>query len=149
MSRAPKVIHLSPDDTEHAFYEALEAGDLDALMALWADDEHSVCVHPGGPRLIGHDAIRDSWKEVFANGRLQIRPADIRSVDGIMIAVHNLVQQVVISGHQEAQDLIHILATNVYIKGPTGWKMMMHHASHAHQADETSHMSPEPLPTLH
>ena len=43
----------SPDDVEAQFYEALQQADLDKLMAVWADDDEIVCVHPGGPRVIG------------------------------------------------------------------------------------------------
>lgn len=66
MSRA-KVIHSSPQDIEQAFYEALEAADLEALMDLWADDEHVVCIHPGGPRVEGYHDVRDSDAIIAAN----------------------------------------------------------------------------------
>ncbi len=58
----------NPDDTEHAFYEALQHADLDRLMACWADDEDIVCVHPGGPRLVGLGAIRAAFDAMFSNG---------------------------------------------------------------------------------
>ena len=48
----------SSDETESAFYEALQRGDIDLLMSCWADDDEIVCVHPGGPRLLGPAAIR-------------------------------------------------------------------------------------------
>ena len=38
-------------DAENAFYEALEHGDLEGMMAVWAEDEEIICVHPTGPRL--------------------------------------------------------------------------------------------------
>jgi ketosteroid isomerase-like protein len=65
MPRLPAValasLFSSPDDVEAAFYEALQKGDIDALMALWADDDEVVCVHPGGGgRLVGPAAIRAS-----------------------------------------------------------------------------------------
>ncbi|NBU89623.1 MAG: DUF4440 domain-containing protein, partial [Betaproteobacteria bacterium] len=50
----------SPEDIEQQFYEALQQGDIERLMAVWADDDEIVCVHPGGPRVIGHAAIRAS-----------------------------------------------------------------------------------------
>ena len=56
LSQAPR----SPDEAEARFYEALQAGDLDKLMAVWADDDEVVCVHPGGERVIGPAAIRAS-----------------------------------------------------------------------------------------
>ncbi|WP_442786621.1 nuclear transport factor 2 family protein [Hydrogenophaga sp. NFH-34] len=38
----------TPDEVEHAFYEALQHGDLERVMACWADEDDVVCVHPGG-----------------------------------------------------------------------------------------------------
>ena len=40
----------SADEIEAAFYEALQKGDIDRLMACWSDDDEVVCVHPGGHR---------------------------------------------------------------------------------------------------
>ncbi|HWI81551.1 YybH family protein, partial [Ramlibacter sp.] len=39
------------DDVEAAFYEALQTGDIEKLMACWADEDEIVCIHPGGPRV--------------------------------------------------------------------------------------------------
>ena len=52
---APKrpSLHATPEDAEAAFYEALHKGDTDALIAVWSDDEETVCVHPTGTQLIG------------------------------------------------------------------------------------------------
>ena len=44
MPRA-KLIHGSPDEIEAAYYDALGRADLEALMALWADDEEIICIH--------------------------------------------------------------------------------------------------------
>ena len=64
----PKAIYTTPQDVEIAFYDALERGDLEAMMAIWAEDEEIVCVHPGGTRLSGYADIRDAWRRSFDNG---------------------------------------------------------------------------------
>ena len=67
-----KTTFPTPQDCEAAFYEALEAADLEAMMEVWAEDEEIVCVHPGGPRLSGYEQIRDNWAQIFRSGeRLQ------------------------------------------------------------------------------
>ena len=53
-------IYVSPQDAALAFYQAFEARDLDAMMTAWADDEDIVCVHPGGSRMVGYDAVRNA-----------------------------------------------------------------------------------------
>ena len=45
------ALHASPEDCEAQFYEALRDGDLERVMAVWADDDEIVCVHPGGARV--------------------------------------------------------------------------------------------------
>src|SRR5450631_4297752 len=63
-------------DAEQAFYSALQKSDLEAMMAVWAEDEDIYCVHPSGARLNGIDQIRESWRQIFAGGatlRFQLR----------------------------------------------------------------------------
>jgi len=48
----------APDEIEQQFYEALQRGDIERLMAVWSDDEEISCVHPGGPRVVGAGAMR-------------------------------------------------------------------------------------------
>ena len=59
-------LHLAPG-CGVAFYHAFEAKDIDAMMAAWAEDEEIVCVHPGGPRLVGYEAVRAGWEQLFAS----------------------------------------------------------------------------------
>src|SRR5437762_8476769 len=59
------TIFTSPQDAALAFYQAFEAKDVEAMMATWAEDEDIVCVHPGGPRLVGYEAVRIGWEQLF------------------------------------------------------------------------------------
>lgn len=121
-------LFTSPDDVEHAFYEALEHGDLEAMMACWADEEDIVCLHPNGPRLVGSHAVRQGWQHVFSNGTVRIRVAE-RQVQRSMIAsIHNVVEFVQIQTAENEVDVA-LFATSVYLKTPNGWRMVLHHAS--------------------
>jgi hypothetical protein len=42
-------------------------------------------------------------------------------------AVHSVIEQV--TKTSDAMPEVHILATNVYLKTPHGWRITMHHAS--------------------
>ena len=53
MARQKPAPPSTPDDIEAQFYEALQRGDIERLMAVWSDDDEISCVHPGGPRLVG------------------------------------------------------------------------------------------------
>jgi uncharacterized protein (TIGR02246 family) len=120
-------VHGTANQTEAAFYDALSRADIEAMMALWADDEDIVCIHPGAPRLVGHAAIRASFEAIFERGSVQIRPQQLHATHNLMTAVHNIIEEVK-SKSTEAQE-VHILCTNVYIKTPHGWRIALHHAS--------------------
>jgi ketosteroid isomerase-like protein len=137
-----KELNGSAAEVEQAFYDALNRGDIDALMQLWADDEEIVCVHPGGPRLHGHAAIRASWEKIFENGGLHIRPSQLHETHNLMSSVHSVVEGVSSTGPEPA----HLIATNVYIKTPRGWRMAVHHVS---VAPGPAPLSPDVLANLH
>ena len=63
-----RSLFTTAQDAEAAFYEALEKADLEAMMAVWADDDDIVCVHPGGMRLAGVEQVRESWRQIFSGG---------------------------------------------------------------------------------
>ncbi len=120
-----KQLNGSAAEVEAAFYDALNRADIDALMALWADDEEIVCIHPGGVRLIGHRAIRASWEAIFEPGGLHIMPTQLHETHNLMSSVHTVIEGISAGGGQPA----HLLATNVYIKTPRGWRITLHHVS--------------------
>jgi ketosteroid isomerase-like protein len=120
-----KTHNGSATETEAAFYDALNRADLEALMALWADDDEIVCVHPGGVRLIGHAAIRASWSAILEHGGLHILPSQLHETHTLMSSVHTVVEGATAASGEPA----HLLATNVYAKTPKGWRIVLHHVS--------------------
>lgn len=119
----------SPDDIEAAFYDALQSGDVERLMACWADEDDIACIHPGGPRVMGSGAIRASFEAMFSQGgTIQARPEQIRRVDSLASAVHHVLEKVEVLT-QDGPAQAWVLATNVYHKTPQGWRMVVHHAS--------------------
>jgi len=116
------------DDVEAAFYQALQNADIDKLMACWADEDDIVCIHPGGPRVVGAMAIRATFEAMFANGSIRAWPERVRKTVSIASAVHNLLERVEVlapGGPKEAW----VIATNVYHRTAQGWRMVAHHAS--------------------
>jgi uncharacterized protein (TIGR02246 family) len=136
----------TPDDVEAQFYDALREGDIGKLMAVWSDDDDIVCVHPGGPRVIGARAIRASFEAIFERGGIPVEAGSVRRTRSLGAAVHNLIETVTIQSTEGAQQGF-VVATNVYTKTAQGWRMVAHHASpgSAHEPGE-----PEEAPsTLH
>ena len=125
----PKAALLaSPDDVEAQFYDALREADLDKLMAVWADDEEVVCIHPGGPRLVGPAAVRAAFEAVFANGPVQVQPEKVRRVQALSAAMHSVIERIALNT-PEGVRTGWVMATNVYLKTTQGWRMVAHHAS--------------------
>ena len=123
-------IFPTAQDAENAFYEALERSDLEAMMAVWAEDEEIVCVHPGGQRLAGQEQVREAWRQMFAGGGgLRIQIAQQIAVSGMMVAVHSVHENITVAGEPRARPPV--LATNVYLRTTAGWRMVVHHASPA------------------
>jgi ketosteroid isomerase-like protein len=124
--KVAKQMNGSAAEVEAAFYEALNRADVEALMALFAEDEEIICVHPGGPRLHGHAAIQQSWEAILEKGGLQIRPSQLYETNNLMCSVHTVVEGVTSTA---AAEPAHLVATNVYMKTPQGWRMVLHHVS--------------------
>ncbi len=122
-----KTIPGSPDEIETAYYDALGRADIEALMALWADDEEIVCIHPGGQRLVGHVVIRAIWEEILSRGALHISPRQLHATQNMLTAVHSIVEDIAHPANVTSE--VHVVATNVYMKTAQGWKIVMHHAS--------------------
>jgi ketosteroid isomerase-like protein len=133
----------SADDIENAFYEALHTADIQKLMGCWADEEDIVCVHPGGPRLIGAGAIRAAFEVMFANGNIQAYPERIHKIESLASAVHHLVERVEVMTPQGPQKAW-VIATNVFHKTPQGWRMVAHHTSPG-TANEANDVGVKPM----
>jgi ketosteroid isomerase-like protein len=124
-------IFPTAQDAENAFYEALERCDLDGMMAVWAEDEEIVCVHPAGERLSGQDQVRESWARIFAAGpQARVRIEQQVAISAMMLAVHSVFELFSIPNKPQAQ-AAPVIATNVYLRTAAGWRMIVHHASPA------------------
>ncbi|HEX3139713.1 MAG TPA: nuclear transport factor 2 family protein [Rhizobacter sp.] len=118
----------SSDDTEAQFYEALQRGDIEKLMAVWSDDDDISCVHPNGPRVVGAAAIRATFDAMFSNGVIDAQPERVRRVISHGSAVHSVVERIQVLT-DEGQQVAYVIATNVYVKTSLGWRLVAHHAS--------------------
>ena len=136
-------IYTSPTDAALAFYQAFEAKDVDAMMSAWADDEEIVCVHPGGTRLVGYDAVRVGWEQLFAgDARLSFRLDQMVMIETVGLAMQSAVEHVTLGNDGTPRGAA--ICTNVFLRTPSGWRMVMHHASPAPSMPST-----EPVGPLH
>jgi ketosteroid isomerase-like protein len=122
-----------PADVEEAnarFYRAFEALDVAEMDRVWAHGEHAGCVHPGWPLLCGWEAVRESWRTIFANTEeMRFTLSDVNvNVDGDPAWV--TCTENILSDVAGRVSVTAILATNVFERGGDGWKLVHHHASH-------------------
>ena len=133
--RTPSIF-TSPQDASIAFYQAIEARDIEAMMATWAEDEDIVCIHPGGPRLVGYESVRHSWELIFAaDTRLTFRLDQVVAIDTVGLAMHSVVELITATGGTA-------IATNVFMRTPSGWRIVCHHASPAAEVAMTEMTGP-------
>jgi len=139
-----RTIYTTPQDAEAAFYEAIEKADLETMMSVWADDD-IICVHPGGARLSGVEQVRESWRQIFASGQtLRFRLKDHQSVNGMTLVVHSVYEQISLAGQPQTRGPV--VATNIYLRTESGWRMVAHHASAAPATpDSESKRAPKTL----
>ena len=144
--KATQALMTSADETEASFYDAMRHGDVDKVMACWADDEEIACVSPGGPRTVGTVAVRAAFAATLATGPVHITIGNVRRMESAVCAVHHVTEKVQVMSTEGLQTAF-VIATNVYLRTPQGWRMVAHHAS-AGMPQDLPDIS-EPRSTLH
>ena len=112
-----------------AFYRAFESLDIKQMEKVWAKAVHIQCGHPGWRVLRGWDAVMESWKRIFEN-----TPAIQFMLTDVSIQTHGMLAWVTLyenlNSKLEGQTVsAMILTTNIFQKGPEGWRMIHHHGS--------------------
>ena len=145
--------HESTDDdaavraANAALYDAFETGDIDLMAAVWLDDsapETPVCVHPGWVPLHGTGQILRSWSMIMANTTyIQFVLTDVLvSVTGntaVVTCGENMLTSLPATVADRSPGLAggRAVATNVFRRTPTGWRLWVHHASPVLTTEET------------
>jgi ketosteroid isomerase-like protein len=113
------------------FYRCLETLDLECMEGIWLQEDWVRCIHPGWDVLIGWDAIRESWEQIFS-GTNWIRVAPT-AVDIHLLGKTAIVacSENITTAHNGDLGVAVAQATNVFLRTRDSWKMIVHHASPA------------------
>jgi len=129
--KTPTLYLSSPDEVEAAYYESFLQSDINMMKALWATDD-VVCIHPGSEIMSGYDAVIRSWAYIFESGTMpEFNYQVLKRTQSNNLAVH-LVAESLSSGDQ----VVVVIATNVYQQFEKGWQIIEHHASVAQTQHE-------------
>ena len=119
-----------------ALYDAFEAGDIDLMGAVWLDDDSVVCVHPGWAPVHGRGAVLRSWSVIMANtSYIQFVLTDVLvRVTGDVAVVtcgENMLTGMPVTDADPVPGLAggRAVATNVFRRSGSGWRLLVHHAS--------------------
>jgi ketosteroid isomerase-like protein len=121
-----------------AFYAAVEAGDLDALRAVWTDAEGSVCIHPGATPIHGTAAVLRSWAVVMAStDYIQFFLTDVEVTVTDEVAAVSCTENVLTgtgggTGRRAEEAPFRggrARAVNVFTRVDGRWRMWLHQAS--------------------
>jgi uncharacterized protein (TIGR02246 family) len=112
-----------------AFYRALSERDVDAMIETWFPADWAECVHPGGAALLGWDAIRDSWRQVFEGpASVTVIPADVRVRIVGDVAWVSCVERIAAAEGDQIHSAL-AQATNLFVRHDDRWRLVLHHAS--------------------
>jgi ketosteroid isomerase-like protein len=104
------------------FYEAMRAGDIDAMSALWSRRRIVSCTHPNRRPLFGFPAVMEGWRVIL--GTYEPPRAVPRDV------------QIVVTGSTALvlcrEDLgdVQLMASKGYALEADGWKLLSHQSAH-------------------
>jgi len=116
----------TPQDAEDAYYDALEDGDLNRLLSIWADTDDICCLLPMYPMIQGRDGVRDVFSHLLAQSHgvtLAINHLNWIQTDDI--AIH-LVEETIQNTPAGSPPAPPFYGTNIYRKDNSGWRLIVH-----------------------
>lgn len=123
-----------------AFYEAVSDRDMDAMEEIWARKAPVSCIHPGWSLLLGRDMVLASWRSILEGPAapeiaVSREAVHVYGDTAVVLCVESLVDG-------------QLMATNVLIREPGGWKFVHHQAGPISMAIEFEDDDDEPPPGL-
>lgn len=116
----------TPQDAEDAFYDAIDERDAEGLRGVWEDSADIACLLPMQPMLHGAD-VHEAFRPLTdGEVTLDIQVRHLRWVEAGDIAIHFVEERVSVPG---APPQPAVYAVNVFRKGSSGWRMLIHQNS--------------------
>ncbi len=117
----------TPQDAEDAYYDALEAGDSAAMAQVWDDSDEIACLLPMTPLVLGREVLQ-LWRSIFEQaGAFDIQVRHLAWIETGDTAIHLIEERT--QGQNPSQPAPAIYGTNLFRRGPDGWRLLMHQNS--------------------
>lgn len=119
-------VYHTPQDAEDAFYDALEDGDLERLLTVWADSDDICCLLPMYPMIIGRDGVADVFTHLFSQGHgVALSIAHLHWIETDDLAIHQI-EETIQDPPPGGPPPVPFYGTNIFRKFDTGWRMVIH-----------------------
>jgi ketosteroid isomerase-like protein len=117
---------VTAQDAEDAFYDAIDERDAGRLRGVWESSDHIACLLPMQPLLHGAE-VHEAFRPLTGGDiRLDIQVRHIRWLEAGDLAIHFVEERVRVPGSPPQPP---VYALNVYRKGDTGWRLLIHQNS--------------------
>jgi hypothetical protein len=123
------VIETAVEESNIAFYKALESGSIEKMDGVWLHMDWVSCVHPGWDLVLGWKGVRQTWEKMFDGGqRLRISSDDVNVRVCGNIAWVTCVENITVF-EEDTFASMQAVATNIFMSQSDGYKLIHHHAS--------------------
>lgn len=137
----------TPEDAQHAFYDAFTSCDLEAMMQVWSSRDDVTCIHPGSEVLTGVSAVRRSWELILGQDEsVQIQCTPLQNFVTAELVTLVVTEHILIESRDVRGET---LATNVFRLEDGDWRMILHHGSPKPPEPTSNPSEPEPPAQVH
>jgi hypothetical protein len=120
----------TPQDTEDAFYDALEGGNADAMTGIWETSDTIGCLLPMAPMVQGPTVLDLLRSLLGQNGPVDIQVRHLSWIESDDMALHLVEERLPAPAGQQGTPPP-LYAVNAFRRGPDGWRMVLHQNSPA------------------
>lgn len=111
------------------FYAAFAAQSLEQMGGVWRRESYVTCIHPGWERILGWDAIMESWERIFAGSfGVTIRVSDEVTQTRGDVAWVTCTEEIETRLYEGVSHGF-VEATNVFERHEGDWYLIHHHGS--------------------
>jgi ketosteroid isomerase-like protein len=118
--------YTTPQEAEDAFYDALDEGNLNQLLSIWAESDDICCLLHMHPKIQGREGVTDVFTHLFSQGLgVSLAITHLGWIETDDIAIHQ-VEETILAQPADMPPPPPFYGTNIYRKDQTGWRLIVH-----------------------